>query len=152
MSWVYLLLLNMRCNWVAATPRINSCITTKTGAQSSCQNLPEICSRHGLQRRIYTQSLEVWPKVQKKSNYWCDYCWGTSSWVRSVYIRGRCISSLSLLCNYIMTFLYWVGAAFTGCLTMLTHRGQKPDKKHESTKCSSVTRHGAPGFQYYVVI
>lgn len=128
MSWVYLLQLNVRCNWVAATPRINSCyITTKMGEHSTCQNLLEICSRHRLQRRIYIPSLEVWPKVQKKSNYWCDYCWGTSSWVRSVYISGGCISSLCLLCNYITTFPYWVGAAFTGCLTLLTQGGQKHD-------------------------
>lgn len=128
MSWVYMQQLIVRCSWVPATSRINSCyISTKMEEHSTCQNLLEICSQHGLKRYIYIQSLEVWPKVQKKSNYWCDYCRGTSSWVRSVYIRGGCISSLSLLCNYIMTFLYWVGAGFTGYLTVLTHRGQNRD-------------------------
>lgn len=135
-SWVYLQQLHVMCNWEAASSRIRGDMTTKMGEHRTCQDISEICFQHGLEICRNTQSLEVWPKVQNKSNYWSDYCWGTSSWVRSGYIRGDAFP-LSLLCNYIMTSLYWVGAAFTGCLTVLTHRGQKT--WHKSTKYNKVS-------------
>lgn len=129
MSWVCLLQLNVRCNWVAATLRVEQLLhnSRRWENNSTCQNLLETRSRQAAQWHIDIQSLEVWPKVQEKSNHWCDYCWGTSSWVRSVYIRGGCISSLSLLFITLgLLYIEWVQPLLAAKSCQLTG-GQMPD-------------------------
>lgn len=129
MSRVYLPQLNVRRKWAAATPRINSYYTkTKMGEHGTYQKPPgDLFPARTGETYLYSESgglaegakeikLLMWLLLGDK--FMSQIC---------LHQERMHFLSLCLLCNYIRTFLYRVGADFTGCTSLLTHRGPKHD-------------------------
>lgn len=102
MSWVYLLQVNVSCNWGAEKQQSHN----NERREDPVQNLLEFGSRHGPKRRVYIRDLEVWLKMPNESDYWCDY-WQIHE--SDLFTSGKdSIPLFCLLFNHIMTFSFFI--------------------------------------------
>lgn len=135
MSWVYLLQVNVSCNWGAEKQQSHN----NERREDPVQNLLEFGSRHGPQRRVYIRDLEVWLKMPNESDYWCDY-WQIHE--SDLFTSGKdSIPLFCLLFNHIMTFSFFLYGSSLYWLPNLVNT-QGSNTWHESIKHSTVTTYG----------
>lgn len=121
MSWAYLLQINAR---LASRKQIKS------------HHITTAMRRHGTdtdQRGAFTLSgLDVWLKMQKKSDYWCDY-WRVHE--SHLFTSGK--DSILFFClpfKSIMTFFLNMGAAFKSCWSCSHTGGPQVTELHVSSR------------------